>query len=98
MNADIRTLQARANAHASWAKTVDPTARTEPARLAFLDRFERQVDPEGTLPVADRARMAAQARRSYFLGLAAKSAAARRKRAKQKAATALPETGPRHIA
>lgn len=35
--------------HASWAQTIDRSARTAPARRAALERFERQVDPDGTL-------------------------------------------------
>ncbi len=73
------TLRARLASHASWAQTTDPTARTAPARQAFLDRFEREVDPDGILPPADRARMAAHARKAYFTRLALASAKARRK-------------------
>ena len=70
----------RMAAHASWARTTDPSARTANARRAFLDRFERQVDPEGELPPDERARRADHARKAYFAGLALKSARARRKR------------------
>lgn len=73
----IRSLQASAAAHTSWANTEDPSARTEPARRAFLERFEREVDPDGVLPPAERARRAAHARAAYYARLAAKSAAAR---------------------
>lgn len=53
------------------------------ARAAFDDRFARQVDPEGMLPVAaaaERQRRAECARKAYFTALAAKSARARRAR------------------
>ena len=63
----------------SWQNTADPTARTAPARAAFLDRFARQVDPDGVLSPADRARRAEHARKAYFLDLAAKSVNARRR-------------------
>ncbi|MGR7026615.1 hypothetical protein [Geodermatophilus sp. URMC 62] len=49
MTAD-HSLIARLAAQGSWARTADPSARTEPARRAMLDRFERQVDPDGVLP------------------------------------------------
>jgi hypothetical protein len=75
-----RSLRARVAAHASWATTDDPSARTAPARQAFRDRFEREVDPEATLPLAERARRAEHARKAYFARLALKSAQARRKR------------------
>lgn len=75
-----RSTRGAKGAHVSWANTEDPSARTAPARKAALERFERQVDPEGVLPPADRARRAEHARKAYFLGLALKSATARRKR------------------
>ena len=88
-----RALRARLAAHASWARTTDPAARTAPARAAFLDRFDRQVDPEGVLASAERARRAEHARRAYFLALAAKAAQARRakRRATQRSRRPAPE-------
>jgi hypothetical protein len=68
-------------AHMSWANTPDPAARTAPARQAFRDQFEREVDPEGVLNPADRARRAEHARKAYFIRLALLSAQARRKKA-----------------
>ena len=74
----VRSLKARAAAHTSWANTEDPTARTAPARAAFLDQFEKQFEH---LPDAERIRRAAHARKAHFAMLAAKSAEARRRRA-----------------
>ena len=74
-----RALIARIAAHERWAATADRTSATAPARAAFLDHFEREVDPEGVLPPADRARRAEHARKAYFSRLALKSAQARRK-------------------
>ena len=76
-----RSLNARAAVHSSWANTPDRSRRTAPAREAALARFERQVDPDGVLAPAERARRAESARRAYFLGLSAKSAAKRRRSA-----------------
>jgi hypothetical protein len=77
-----RTLRARMAAHYSWAKTPDRTARTAAARQAALDRFEREVDPDGTLDPAERAQRAEQAKRAHMTRMALKSAQARhRKRA-----------------
>lgn len=78
MTAD-RSLIARLAAHESWATTADPSARTAPARRALLERFERQVDPDGLLTPAERARRAGHARTAYFTRLALRSAQARRK-------------------
>jgi hypothetical protein len=78
MTAD-RSLIARLAAHESWANTADPSARTAPAHRALLDRFERQVDPNGVLSLAERARRAGHARKAYFARLALRSAQARHK-------------------
>ena len=64
-------------AHESWARTPDRTARTDPARRAFNERFEREVDPDHKLSDAERAIRAEHAKKAYFLRLALKSAAAR---------------------
>lgn len=77
-----RSLRARIGAHALHAKVADPVAHTAPARRAFDSRFEREVDPDGALAPAERARRAEHARRAYFAGLALKSARARSKGAR----------------
>ena len=51
---------------------------TSPARARFLSRFETEVDPDGTLPAAERSKRAEHARKLYFTRLALKSAATRR--------------------
>ena len=43
-----------------------------------MARFERQVDPDHLLSPAERQRRAEAAKKAYFLGLALKSARARR--------------------
>lgn len=80
MTAAERTLRAQVAAHESWARTTDRAARTEPARRAMLQRFERQVDPEGKLAPAVRAKLAENARQAYYKRLAYLSARARRRR------------------
>ncbi|MDX3662373.1 hypothetical protein PV646_34145 [Streptomyces sp. ID05-26A] len=73
-----RSLRARIAAHTSWANTADPTARTAAARQASLDRFEKQVDPDGTMDPAERSRRAESAKKAHFLKMAARSAEVRR--------------------
>lgn len=75
-----RRAISRIAAHASWAATANPAARTAPARDAAMERFERQVDPEGTLSAEERSRRARSARSAYFAHLARLSARARRRR------------------
>lgn len=76
----VRRLRAQAAAHTRWAHTADRKAATAPARKAFIDRFERQVDPDGLLDPIERAQRAESARKAYFLALAAKSAETRQRR------------------
>jgi hypothetical protein len=74
-----RRLAAQVGAHARWSRTVDRSA-TQPARDALMARFERDVDPDGTLPPDIRVRNARSARKAYFAALALKSVRARRER------------------
>jgi hypothetical protein len=73
------SLAGRIGAHALHARVTDPSAHTAPARRAFLDRFEREVDPDGLLSPAERSRRAEHARKAYFTRLALASAKARSK-------------------
>jgi hypothetical protein len=72
-------LAGRVGAYQRWAFTEDRRAATAAARAAFLDRFEREVDPDGTLAPAERARRAAYARKAHFTRMAYLSAKARRR-------------------
>ena len=71
--------------HAAAALTrvsqVGGHAVSAPARAAFNKTFVDQVDPDRTLPEAERAKRVEAARRAYFLSLAAKSVASRRRKA-----------------
>lgn len=71
------TLRARVGAHALHSQGKTNTA---PARKAFNDRFENEVDPDRVLDPTERARRAEHARKAYFTRLALKSARARRAR------------------
>ncbi len=73
-----RTLRARA---AALAMHSQGATNTVPARAAMERRFLDEVDPDRTLPEAERNRRAALARRRYFVDLAYRSARARRARA-----------------
>lgn len=75
-----RHLAASVAANERWAHEPDRTAATAAARVAFMARFEHQVDPDGTLPPEERARRAANARKAHFQRLALKSQKARAKR------------------
>lgn len=55
----------------------DPRAATEVARAASEARYAKQVDPDGVLPPAERARRARAARSAYFASILLKSLDAR---------------------
>lgn len=74
----IKSMTARLAAHESWARTENRSARTAKARAALQAKFELEVDPDGSLPPAERARRAEHARKAYYTRLALKSAKARR--------------------
>lgn len=74
-----RTLRARLAAHTLHSK-VDSRVHTQPAREAFLARFEREVDPDRLLSDVERKRRADAARKAYFTSLAFKSSKTRRRK------------------
>lgn len=65
------SLIGKLGAHASWANTTDRSARTEPGRRAFNQRFLDEADGD---PVR-----AEHLRKAYFARLALKSAQSRRR-------------------
>ncbi len=80
MATSIHSLLGRIGAHSLHAR-YDPRETTAAARAAFLDRFEREADPDGTLTPTERARRAHHLRKAYFARLALRSAQARRRKA-----------------
>ena len=62
-------LRAQVAAHARWAKCTDRTAATAAAREAAENRWERLVDPDGTLDPAERAKRALSARKAEMARL-----------------------------
>jgi hypothetical protein len=73
-----KNINARIAAEISWARTSDRSARTRPAREAFLKSFERKVDPDGKLPPEERRRRAEHALRAHMLRLRKRGTSARK--------------------
>lgn len=92
MTPSERKMRARVAAHTSWANTADRTERTAAGRRAMDEKFEREVDPDGTLAPEERARRAESARKAHFARLALLSAEARRRK-KADSASGEPATG-----
>jgi len=77
-----RSLQGRIGAYTRWAhaSTEDRYLATRPMREGLQAKFEREADPEGTLPPWERAKRAESLRKAFYARLALKSAQARRRR------------------
>ena len=75
---DEMALRGRIGAHRLHAMH-DARETTAKARETFLNRFEREVDPDGTLSPEERRRRAEHAKKAHFARLARLSAEARRK-------------------
>lgn len=75
-----RAQWGRIGAHVTHA-THDSRAITAPARRAFLDRFDKQVDPDGVLDPQERAKRAHHAMQAHMAKLALKAATARTQQA-----------------
>lgn len=73
------SLRARIASYSRWAMTSDRTAATAAARSSFESRFLKMVDPEGKLPLEERAKRAECARKAHFTRLAYLSVKARRR-------------------
>ncbi len=83
MASSIHSLSGRIGAHTLHARR-DPRKTTAAARAAFLDRFEREADPDGVLSLKERARRALHLRKAYFARLALRSAQARQRRVQRR--------------
>ena len=74
-----RSLRARIAANARWSRE-DPTENALRGQRGLEARFEREVDPDGTLTPAERARRVQAARTAYMQSLALRSARTRQNR------------------
>ncbi|WP_242890126.1 hypothetical protein [Actinomadura litoris] len=76
MTPEQRSQRARIAALTRWSRE-DPRPNGERGQRGLLDKFEREVDPEGALTPAERARRAEAARKAHMTRLAYRSAKAR---------------------
>lgn len=79
MTPEQRVLRARLAAHARWARASDRVAATAPARRARAEQFEHEVDPDGVLPPAERARRARSAQLAHMARMSLASSRARQR-------------------
>ena len=78
-----RSLRGRIGAYVLHSR-YDSGELTRAARAAFETKFEREVDPDGVLPLEERHRRAEMARKAHYARLALASAEARRKRSRSR--------------
>ena len=71
-----RTMRARIAANTRWSRE-DPKPGAERGQRGLHARFLREVDPDGTLPQAERERRAEAAYRAHMARLALASSKAR---------------------
>lgn len=71
-----RSQRARIASLTRWSKE-DPAATAARGQAGLLARFEREVDPEGSLPEAERRRRAECARQAHMARLSLASSKAR---------------------
>ncbi|OBI98413.1 hypothetical protein A5661_15790 [Mycobacterium asiaticum] len=83
-----RRLRAQHAVNTRWAREPDRQAATRRMREGTIRRFEKQVDPDGTLPDDVRAKLAENARLAELQRMALRSATARRARRKAAASEA----------
>lgn len=74
-----RVLRARFAAFTMHSRN-DPRRVTAQARIAFMQRFEDEVDPDKKLSTSERERRALAARKAYFTRLAYLSVKKRRRK------------------
>lgn len=75
-----RSRNASIAALTRWSRE-DPTESAIRGQRGLQDRFEREVDPDGVLTPAERARRAECARKAHMLRLSKAGVAARQARA-----------------
>jgi hypothetical protein len=83
-----RKLRATLAAESRWAQPGSRETARVTARASMIARFEKQVDPDGVLPPAERAKLAESARRAHLLSMSLKSVRARRLRKEREKAKA----------
>ena len=77
-----RALIGAIGAARRWSRTPDRSGATAPARAAFASKFEREVRDEFPSATDEQvATMAECRRREFYLRLAAKSVASRKRKA-----------------
>ena len=84
LDPQIRHMQAQIAANTRWANE-DPKPNMIRARAGIMAKLEREADPEGLLPEAERRRRAESAYKVRMQRMALKSVQARKRKREAKA-------------
>ena len=76
-----KSLRGRIAANKRWSQDGDRKGQGKRGQAGLLARFERQVDPDGTLPKKERRRRAQNARAEHMARLSFLASKARSKAA-----------------
>jgi hypothetical protein len=83
-DAGDRAIIAQIASAERWGHERDRSAATAPARAGLRTKFEREADPDGTLPSDEVARRADHLQRAHMLRMSRAATAARLHRARGK--------------
>lgn len=75
-----RKLRSEVAARTKWSDPAQREAHRTKARMSLLQRFEKQVDPDGVLPADYRAQLAYNAMRAHMQSMSLKAVRQRRLR------------------
>jgi len=81
MTPQQRHLRAKIAANVRWSKPMARADQADAARAAIFARLERQVDPQGALPPAERSELVQAAARALSARLCSAKIRKRQRRA-----------------
>lgn len=79
-----RRARASKAALTGWLNTVDRSARGRQGHAGLLAKFAREIDPDGTMNPAERARLVKTREKLHMADMQLKAAKARRRRAEER--------------
>ena len=84
-NNTTRAILGRIGAAERWGRCEDRAKATEPARRGLRAKFEREADPDGTLPPDELEYRVEQLMKAHMLRMSLAAAKARKAKATKKA-------------
>lgn len=85
LSEDERSIRAQIAVNTRWGKTEDRKAATAAARRGLRAKYEREVDPDGTLDPAERDRRVDSLMKAHMLRMTLAAKRARAQRASDRA-------------